>query len=185
VAVVGIDEALFSADFRATERLAQLIVQVSGRAGRADKPGVVWLQTHHPGHPLLLRLVHDGYEAFAQDELDVRRALEFPPFSYLALLRAEAKQLSVASTFMQDASAAAADTVRLLGEVASAQVRWHGPVPAPMPRRAGFQRLQLVVQAPARRHLHAFLRPWTAALYALPDARRVRWSLDVDPSDLY
>ena len=184
VAVVGIDEALFSADFRATERLAQLIVQVSGRAGRADKPGTVWLQTHHPAHPLLLRLVHDGYRAFADDELVLRRTLEFPPFAYLALLRAEAKQLSAAQAFMQAAGEAAQARLAATPE-AERGVSWLGPVPAPMPRRAGYQRLQLAVQAPARRNLHAFLEPWVAALHAMPQARKVRWSLDVDPADLY
>ena len=86
VAVVGIDEGLFSADFRASEKLAQLLIQVAGRAGRAERPGEVVLQTHHPEHPLLQTLIHGGYDAFAEAELAQREAAGFPPFAHLALL---------------------------------------------------------------------------------------------------
>jgi primosomal protein N' (replication factor Y) len=186
VAVVSVDEALFSADFRATERLAQLIIQVAGRAGRADKPGVVWLQTHHPQHPLLRRLIQDGYPAFAEDELVLRRAMEFPPYTHLALLRAEAKQLKPVSEFMQAALAAARQLEQEVSEAAAVNgLSWHGPVPAPMPRRAGYVRLQLLLQAARRTELQEFLPQWMEQLYALKGVRKVRWSLDVDPVDLY
>ena len=91
VGVVGIDEGLFSADFRASEKLAQLLVQVAGRAGRAERAGTVLLQTHHPDHPLLQILVNGGYHAFAEAELGLREAAGFPPFAHLALLRAEGR----------------------------------------------------------------------------------------------
>ena len=178
VAVVGIDEGLFSADFRAPEKLAQLLIQVAGRAGRAEKPGEVLLQTHHPEHPLLATLLSGGYPAFAAEELAQREAAGFPPFAHLALMRAEAKQLDVAHAFLRAAREALADA-------AAGAVDLSGPLPAPMPRRAGYQRAQLLLSCPTRGPLHAALDAALPAIHALPDARRVRWSLDVDPVDLY
>ena len=177
VAVVGIDEGLFSADFRAGERLAQQLIQVAGRAGRADKPGEVWLQTHHPDHPLLNTLIQGGYHAFAEAELAQREAAGFPPFAHLALLRAEAQQVDAAQAFLLAAR-------QVLREQDPA-LELHGPLPAPMPRRAGYHRVQLVLSSPERRLLHRLLDAAIPQLYALPEARRVRWSLDVDPLDLY
>ncbi|MFD0738771.1 primosomal protein N' [Lysobacter koreensis] len=177
VAVVGIDEGLFSADFRAPEKLAQLLVQVAGRAGRADKPGQVLLQTHHPQHPLLMTLLAGGYGAFAQAELVQREEAGFPPFAHLALMRAEAKHADVANAFLQAARAAL--------QAAGGELELNGPLPAPMPRRAGYQRLQLLLSSPDRRALHAALDAALPVIYALPEARKVRWSLDVDPTDLY
>jgi len=177
VAVVGIDEGLFSADFRAPEKLAQLLIQVAGRAGRADKPGEVLLQTHHPGHPLLATLLAGGYGAFAQDELLQREAAGFPPFAPIAMLRAEAKQADIADAFLQVA--------KLALRQASAELELNGPLPAPMPRRAGYQRAQLLVSASDRRSLHAALDAALPEIHASPEARKVRWSLDVDPLDLY
>src|SRR5690606_13204778 len=109
VVVVGIDEGLFSADFRSGEKLAQLLVQVAGRAGRADRPGEVLLQTHHPEHPLLQTLVSGGYHAFADGELALREAAGFPPFAHLALLRVEAKHADPPMRFLQEAKAALGD----------------------------------------------------------------------------
>lgn len=175
VVVVGIDEGLFSADFRSGEKLAQLLIQVAGRAGRADRPGTVLLQTHHPEHPLLQTLVSGGYRAFAEVELAQREAAGFPPFAHLALLRAEAKQADPPQQFLSLAK-------MRLGEHG---VEQYGPLPAPMPRRAGYVRSQLIVSAAQRAVLHTALNAVIPALYAAPDARRVRWSLDVDPVDLY
>lgn len=176
VVIVGVDEGLFSIDFRAEERLAQLVVQVAGRAGRARKPGQVWLQTHHPDHPLLRTLLGHGYAAAAQRLLRERREADLPPYTHLALLRADAPQESHVQEFLQAAAALAMqpEGVSLLG-----------PMPAPMPRRAGLQRGQLLLNADERARLHAFLPDWIVALRALREARRVRWSLDVDPVDLY
>jgi primosomal protein N' (replication factor Y) (superfamily II helicase) len=175
VAVVGIDEGLFSADFRASEKLAQLLIQVAGRAGRAERRGEVWLQTHHPEHPLLRTLIDGGYHAFADAELAQRDAAGFPPFVHLALLRAEAKAADAPIAFLHAARALLSD----------ATLQLHGPLPAPMARRAGMQRAQLLLSAAARRPLHAALDNAMPALHALPEARKVRWSLDVDPVDLY
>ncbi len=178
VAVVGIDEGLFSADFRASEKLAQLLVQVAGRAGRARRRGTVLLQTHHPEHPLLQVLVRGGYHAFADAELVQREAAGFPPFAHLALLRAEAKHADPPMRFLHAAK-------RLLQDAAPRELELAGPLPAPMPRRAGFQRTQLLLSAPRRPALHAALQAALPAIRALPEARKVRWSLDVDPVDLY
>jgi primosomal protein N' (replication factor Y) len=175
VVVVGVDEGLFSADFRSAEKLAQLLIQVAGRAGRADKSGTVLIQTHHPDHPLLHVLIQGGYHAFAEAELIQREAAEFPPFAHLALLRAESKHADPPMRFLQLAR-------ELLGD---ASIELSGPLPAPMPRRAGYQRVQLLLASPQRRQLHAALDDVIPQLYAFPDARKVHWSLDVDPVELY
>ena len=176
VAVVGVDEGLFSADFRAGEKLAQLLIQVAGRAGRARLPGEVVLQTHHPDHPLLGTLLNGGYPAVAALQLAEREAAAFPPYAHLALLRAEASTEAEVQGFLKEAHAAFE---------AREGVRANGPMPAPMARRAGKARGQLLVDASQRTALHAALRDWLPALRALRSARRVRWSLDVDPTDLY
>ncbi|RAP58274.1 primosomal protein N' [Oleiagrimonas sp. MCCC 1A03011] len=176
VAITSLDEGLHSLDFRANERLAQLIVQVAGRAGRAGKPGRVLLQTHHPEHPLLQTLLHRGYSATCALMLDERRALQLPPFAHQALLRADATRREHVDAFL----AAAREALP-----ASDALRTSGPMPAPMPLRAGRHRGQLLLEADTRGALHAILRSWREALSALEGARRVRWSIDVDPVDLY
>ena len=185
VCVAGIDEGLFSADFRASEKLAQLLVQVSGRAGRAERPGQVLLQTHHPEHPLLQVLVGGGYRAFADAELGQREAAGFPPFAHMALLRAESKHAGAAEEFLNVAAAAFHDARATLPAAQARTLLVAGPVPAPMPRRAGMHRAQLLLCAPGRAVLHAALDAVACGLHALPEARRARWSLDVDPADLY
>ena len=175
VVVVGVDEGLFSADFRSAEKLAQLLIQVAGRAGRADKAGSVLIQTHHPEHPLLQVLIQGGYHAFADAELEQREAAGFPPFTHLALLRAEAKHADPPMRFLRL-------TKELLGDTG---IELSGPLPAPMPRRAGYQRVQLLLASPQRRQLHAALDHVMPQLYAAPDVRKLRWSLDVDPVELY
>ncbi len=177
VAIVGVDEGLFSHDFRAGERMGQLVVQVAGRAGRARKPGTVWLQTHHPEHPLLLTLLRRGYRELAAQILDERRGAGFPPHTHLALLRADASNLAPLQEFLDRATA--------LASIADQDLQALGPMPAPMPRRAGRERAQLLLLADQRSTLQAFLPTWLDQLRALPEAKRVRWSLDVDPVDLY
>ena len=176
VVIVGVDEGLYSVDFRAEERLAQLIVQVAGRAGRARKPGTVCLQTHHPEHPLLQTVLHHGYAAAAQRLLNERREAGLPPYTHMALLRAEAKQQSAVDEFFNAAKAFAPQ---------SADIDIVGPMPAPMPRRAGMQRAQMLFNSATRAALQNALPDFVARARALREARRVRWSLDVDPLDLY
>jgi len=177
VGILDADQGLFSADFRASERMAQLIIQVAGRAGRAERPGEVVIQTHQPDHPLLVRLVHEGYPAFATAALEEREAAELPPFSHLALLRAEAVSRTAPLAFLEAARAAA--------EPISGPVLLLGPVPAPMERRAGRYRAQLLLQAEERHALHRLLKQWLPQVEALKSGRQVRWSLDVDPGEMF
>jgi primosomal protein N' (replication factor Y) len=149
---------------------------VAGRAGRAERPGTVILQTHAPGHPLLHTLLRGGYAALAAQLLRERREASLPPFAQWALLRAESPDEAQLDTFLAAAAKAGAD---------AAGITLHGPLPAPMPRRAGAFRGQLLAEAGERSVLQAFLPPWLARLRALPGARRLRWSIDVDPVDLY
>ncbi|MCQ4275725.1 primosomal protein N' [Stutzerimonas degradans] len=182
VAVLDADGGLFSADFRASERMAQLIVQVAGRAGRAEEPGRVIIQTHLADHPLLVQLTEQGYFAFAEQALSERRAAGLPPFSHLALLRAEAHRPGQAEEFLDQACGLAE---RLLDELQLGGIELLGPVPAPMERRAGRYRAQLLLQGNSRAPLHRLMSAWLVQLEQLPGGRAVRWSLDVDPIDLF
>jgi primosomal protein N' (replication factor Y) len=174
VGIINIDNGLYGIDFRSTERMAQLLIQVAGRAGRANEAGEVIIQTHHPDNPLLTRLIRKGYNAFAQAALLERQQTEFPPYSHLALLRAEAKTLELAIEFLNKAKSQAK---------INEQIQLLGPVKAPMEKRAAWYRTQLLIQATERKQLHAFLSQWLPTLQALADYK-IRWSLDVDPQDL-
>ncbi len=178
VGVVDADQGLFSSDFRAGERMAQLVIQVAGRAGRAQQPGEVVIQTHHPDHPLLQALVRQDYLAFARMALAERRETRLPPFASLALIRAEAPNRDAPALFLDQVS----DCARQLGHDG---VEIFGPVPAPMERRQGRYRAMLLLQAEERGSLQRLLTPLAPALETLPKARAVRWSLDVDPVDTF
>ena len=175
VGIVDLDYGLFAPDFRALERMGQLLVQVSGRAGRADKPGEVYLQTHVPDHPLLTLLLQEGYANFAQALVAERKQAFWPPFSYLALIRAEAKNESELREFLQG------QKNQLLQMDAEVQI--FGPVAAFLGRRAGKYRAQLLLQAKARKSLHRVLAQLEFNLMQAPN-RRVRWMIDVDPLEL-
>ncbi|MGB5456170.1 MAG: primosomal protein N', partial [Gammaproteobacteria bacterium] len=176
VAVLDTDQGLYSGDFRAAEHLAQLITQVAGRAGRAEKPGEVLIQTHHPDHPLLQTLLHQGYDGFAHAALAEREQAGFPPYRHLALLRCEAVKAEAGTAFMQSAR-------ECLGDNKAIDI--FGPLPAPMEKRAGRYRFQLVLQSTLRKALHQALQPWVRSLTQLRTGNTVRWSLDVDPYDTY
>ncbi|TDJ18504.1 MAG: primosomal protein N' [Gammaproteobacteria bacterium] len=177
VGILDADGGLFGVDFRAAERMAQLLVQVAGRAGRGQRPGRVLIQTHHPDHPLLKVLVREGYRHFGAAALAERQQAALPPFTSLALLRAEAPQRDRAMGFLAEARACALH----LGDN---HVQALGPVPAPMERRAGRFRAQLLLQSDDRGPLHGLLLPWLEKLETLKSGRRVRWSLDVDPQEM-
>ncbi len=182
VAILNADGGLFSADFRASERMAQLIIQVAGRAGRAEVPGRVIIQSHVADHPLLIQLTEEGYFAFAEQALNERRAVQLPPYTHMALLRAEALNPQHADDFLRDA----ASLLEQLAEPLQAQeVECLGPVAAPMERRGGRYRAQLLFIASQRGPLHRLLHALCFNLEQLPSSRQVRWSLDVDPVDLY
>jgi len=180
VTLVGIldgDQGLFGIDFRAGERMAQLITQVAGRAGRADKAGEVLIQTHHPDHPLLMLLCDKGYHAYAKESMAERQTAALPPYAHMALLRAEANYQQLPDEFLEQAMAAAQ-------AFAVPGVELYGPLPSPMERRAGKYRAQLLIQCDHRGRLHQLLSQWVEGLAKLPTARKVRWNLDVDPIDL-
>ncbi|HVC28539.1 MAG TPA: primosomal protein N' [Gammaproteobacteria bacterium] len=178
VGILDADQGLFGVDFRASERMAQLIVQVAGRAGRAERPGEVLIQTHHPDHPLLTHLVREGYASFAAAALSERRVAGLPPYAAMALLRAEALAASPPQVFLEAAKSAFAPHC-------GTQVQILGPAPAPMERRAGRYRAQLLMLASQRALLQQALSTALPTLATLKQVRRVRWSLDVDPADMY
>jgi primosomal protein N' (replication factor Y) len=169
--ILDTDGALYSPDFRATERLFAQLMQVAGRAGRADKPGRVLIQTAFPDHPLFRYLQRHDYSAYARELLAERKQLELPPFTRQVLLRAEATTMDAALAFLHRAAALAPDT---------ADVSVFGATPAPMARVANLERAQLLIQSASRRALQAFVRDWRPQLDAIKP-RVARWSLDVDP----
>jgi len=178
VVVLNADQGLFGTDFRASERLAQTIVQVAGRAGRAERPGEVLVQTEYPEHPLLTQLIEGGYDAFASAALEERRAARWPPFARIALLRAEAAHRDAPLAFLEGAR-------RLAEPLAGQDLEILGPATAPMERRAGVYRAQLLLHAPSHAPLQRLLARWLPSVEELPETRRVRWSLDVDPLELF
>jgi primosomal protein N' (replication factor Y) len=180
VGVIGADSALFSADFRASERLFSQLVQVSGRAGRAQQPGEVLIQTDFPEHPLFAAVALQDYERFADGALEERRIAGFPPFAHLALLRAESKRDGESLSFLKLAARAGR---RIAAHDASAGIEVFDPVAAPLKRKAGFERAQLMVRARKRAAMQGFLPEWKHALDALA-ARHVRWAIDVDPQEV-
>jgi len=174
VVILDADQGLFACDYRATERLAQTITQVAGRAGRASRPGEVMVQTSFPEHPLLSRLMSAGYEGFAATALDERRAAHWPPYSRLALFRAEAKDRARLDRFLE----AAAGQARTIADDA---VTVLGPAPALIARRADHFRAHLLLESESRRTLQRFLKRWLPLVGAAPG---LRWSIDVDPLEV-
>ena len=178
VVVLNADQGLFGTDFRASERLAQTIVQVAGRAGRAERAGEVLIQTEYPEHPLLAQLVSGGYDAFAEAALRERREAEWPPFTRIAVLRAEAAGRETPLEFL--------DVARELAEgCAVPGIELLGPAAAPMERRAGHYRAQLLLHGANHSQLQRLFARWLPQVEDLPAARKVRWSLDVDPLELF
>lgn len=172
VGILSPDGALYSADFRASEKLFAQLTQVGGRAGRADKVGEVVVQTAFPNHPLFQALRAHDYELWAQTLLNERKMAGFPPFVFQVLLSAEGKQEREVIAFLQHA--------RTQAKGLQKSVEVYGVVPAAMPRRANHHRAQLLVQSDKRKDLQDFVREWKPSLDALP-AKGLRWSLDIDP----
>jgi primosomal protein N' (replication factor Y) len=184
VAAINPDTSLFSSDFRAPERLFALLMQAAGRAGRdatTDAVSEMWVQTWHPKHPLYQALGRHDYAAFAASQLQERASAALPPFSHLAVLRAEARTVAAARGFL----AAAAEAARPLAE--TAEVMIYAPVPLDVARVADIERMQMLVESTSRRSLQAMLRAWLPLLDALHGARGedshrvLRWAIDVDP----
>jgi primosomal protein N' (replication factor Y) (superfamily II helicase) len=182
VVILDADQGLFASDFRATERLAQTITQVAGRAGREARPGEVMIQTQFPEHPLLQRLIAEGYESFAASALEERREAGWPPYSRLALLRAEAKDNAGLDSFLR----AAAALGHVLNETAAKEsaVKILGPAAALIARRADHFRAHLLIETAARSSLQRFLARWLPQVEALDGPPGLRWSIDVDPLEV-
>ncbi len=176
VGVLNADQGLFGTDFRSNERLAQTIVQVAGRAGRAESPGEVLIQSHYPSHPLFACLLARDYARFAEIALAERRAADWPPFSHLILWRANAVKRAAAFDYLHRLAGAA----RALG----AEIDVHGPAPSGMERRGGRYRAQVLLQSARRGPLHAIVDELLEQSRAWPEARKVRWAIDVDPAEL-
>jgi primosomal protein N' (replication factor Y) len=177
VGVINPDTALFSHDYRASERLFAQLMQVAGRAGRSaqKKEGCVsevLIQTRYPQHPLYAAVRTHDYDRFADDLLEERRQAGMPPFMYQALLRAEARELDIALAFLHQAAVC----------VPHDGITINDPIPMTMTRVANMDRAQLLIECASRPALQAFLKVWLAQLRTMK--ARVRWSLEVDPVDI-
>jgi primosomal protein N' (replication factor Y) len=176
VAILDIDSGLLSVDFRATERTAQLIVQVAGRAGRGERKGEVYLQTLRPDHPLLNTLIDKDYRHFARQTLKERQAAALPPFRYAALIRCESKSQEQNQEFLQQHAQA-------LRQVSENLIDIWGPIPAPMERKAGRYQAHMVLLSQDRARLHFYIRAWWQnMLHQKPSTMKL--TLDIDPQEL-
>ncbi len=178
VAIIDVDSSLFSTDFRGEERMAQMLTQVGGRAGRANIPGQVILQTHYPDHPALLSILQKDYSSHARDILAVRETTGMPPAGKLLMLRTDSTAVETGEQFLQ-----------ALRKQAEPQLppgtRLVGPLPSPMARRAGKFRSQMLVSADNRKSAHAVASLLVAVAETLPVKRGMKWSIDVDPVDTF
>ncbi len=175
--IIDADRGLFSTDFRASERLAQLFMQVSGRTGRGSKEGTVVVQTHNPEHPLFKQLIDHGYNYFSESLLQERQHSSLPPYAHMAFLRAEAHNANEAKRFINDAM----NQLKILTENA---LQLFGPIPAIIEKRSGRYRYQLIIQSSNRKTLHSHIDEWLDQLDNMKSGKRVRWSLDIDPQDM-
>jgi primosomal protein N' (replication factor Y) len=178
VAVIDADTLLFSADFRGEERMAQLLTQVAGRAGRAGHPGVVLLQTHYPDHPALVAMISQSYSEQAMKLLELRRESGMPPAGFLVVLRTDCPDADNGERFLQDLRQRCATQL-------PTGTRLIGPLPSPMQRRAGKYRAQLLLAAASRKGARAAAHMLVANAEQLPARRGLNWTIDVDPQDLF
>lgn len=174
VIVVNADMGFYNQDFRALEQLGQLLTQVAGRAGRAENPGEVLIQTHLPHNPLLNTLIQQGYEAFSQELLKTRKEALLPPYAHLALIRAQDKKNHKVTTLLG-----------LIKEhLQSLSMEVMGPAPSPLARKANLYRMQLLIKSPTRKPLQHSLTSLREWLNKNKHGSNVRWNIDVDPQDL-
>lgn len=176
VGIVDTDSGFFSTDFRALERMGQLLLQVAGRSGRQNKKGLVMIQTRHPNHPLLQQLINENYTSFSNVLLKDRKDAKLPPYSYFALFRVRAHQMKDAQQFLLQIKAKMLATTNLFDLL--------GPFPAPLAKRAGYYCVQLLVQTQHRKDLQNLLNKTVQEIEKIPLQNRVRWSLDVDPVEM-
>ncbi len=176
VAILDADAGLFGVDFRAPERMGQLLIQVAGRAGRAENPGSVYIQTHFPEHPLINTLITRGYPTFAHNLLAERQRLGLPPRSYMALLRSDHNDPDRVTRFLSE--------VRHTAERQALPLHLVGPLPAAIAKRAHRYRYQLLIISPQRRQLQQAIRSLIQSIETMASARSLRWSIDIDPQDM-
>lgn len=174
VVILDADNGFYNQDFRALEHLGQLLIQVAGRAGRAELPGKVLIQTHLPKHPLLNQLVQQGYDDFANELLSQRRQASLPPYHFLTLIRAQGKTLPRVLNFLHEVKAQLRDF----------ELQIWGPAPAPLARKGGVHRLQLLLKSSSRKKLKEALIQLRQWLAESKSANSIRWNIDVDPMDL-
>lgn len=179
VCVLSADQGLYSLDFRGPERMFQQLAQVSGRAGRRESPGAVLVQTAHPENSAFARLQQHDFAGYAKEVLMEREAAGYPPYVRFALMRAESTRAGAPMTFLRSAA--------LAGEAVAYRkaVEIIAPVPSPMERRAGRFRAQLLVRSKDEHQFHCFLEDWVQGIESSRDAAAVRWSIDVDPQEMY
>ena len=182
VGILDADRGLFGTDFRALENMGQLTLQVAGRAGREENKGTVLIQTRNPDNPMLQTLVSGGYTPFAKVVMQERKLAELPPYSFMALIRAEAADARQPHQFLLEVATHIRSSKNSDTDV---EVEVMGPAPAPMERLAGRFRAQLLVQSRKRSTLNQTLSGLSAIIDSLPSVRRCRWSIDVDPVDLF
>lgn len=180
VGVLNADQGLFGVDFHATETMVQQLIQVSGRAGRARNPGKVLIQTHFPGHPLYSYICKHDYSGFARQELTLRQQAGFPPYHYLALIRAWAPDEQNPMKYLAGIRRLGAD---LRHEFP--MIKMMEPVYSPMAKLNNLYRAQLLLASPSRTARQLFLQKWIARIERYKFKKSVRWSIDVDPLDLY
>jgi len=178
--ILDADVGLFSADFRGQEQMAQTIIQVAGRAGRADLPGEVLIQSRHAGHPILQCLARGDYAVFTESLLQERKLAGMPPFAHLGLIRAESTDLQQPMAYLHKVRAFADELVA--GQLL--RVALLGPLPAPMEKRAGRYRVQLLLRGNNRSALQSLLSQLCHFMETGKQPTRLRWSVDVDPQDL-
>jgi primosomal protein N' (replication factor Y) (superfamily II helicase) len=179
VVILDADAGLFSPDFRGVERMGQMITQVAGRAGRAEKNGEVIIQTLHGDHPWIQTLVSNGYHALAKTILHERQYTHLPPFSYLALLKAESTQAKTAKDFLKELRAQAEKH-----HPASSQLNYLGPMPAIMEKRSDRFRYQLLIKSLQRKPLQKLLQQLAFDMETKGVGTKLRWAIDVDPLDM-
>lgn len=177
VGVLNVDQGLFSSDFRATERLAQLLIQVAGRAGRTSKQGKVLIQTYQPEHPLLNCLLSQGYNEFSKQVLALRKSCALPPYTHMVLVRARAHQQNFSQQFL-------ASIKNSIAQNNIGNLNILGPIPSLIERKAGMYQNQLIIIASNRGLIQQQLNTWTQLIQQLPLAKRVRWDIEVDPLEM-
>lgn len=178
VGILDADSGFFSQEFHASERLGQLLIQVAGRAGRAEKPGEVIIQTHMPHHPLLNKLLKHGYTPYAKTLLAQRRASDLPPYSSLALFRSEAAVKENSIKVLNEIK-------RLFSRLPSSHYQLLGPIPAPMEKRKNLFHAQLLLQTKSRRVRQQILKRLRLQLFSLKKYPQAKWSIDVDPIEMF